>query len=226
MVAPRGQASASWSAEGGAGRPGPRGSSSSSRPRASCCSCSAPLTLPVALGCFAHAWLIPWLQARRGRARSGAGRGARHRAGGDPEAEPGGARAARRPARPRGARTARRDGSCAGTRRARRVAGGRARSADGPARRAPGGQLVREGGRARRPARPRTGSRICCLALREDEAGFAKVANLGFSGAPWRVRRGLHRALPLRRSRGRAANGADVSAARSAARALVPIDEV
>jgi hypothetical protein len=29
------------------------------------------------------------------------------------------------------------------------------------------------------------------LALREDEAGFAKVANLGFSGAPWRVRAGL-----------------------------------
>jgi hypothetical protein len=29
------------------------------------------------------------------------------------------------------------------------------------------------------------------LALREDEAGFAMVANLGFSGAAWRVRRGL-----------------------------------
>ena len=29
------------------------------------------------------------------------------------------------------------------------------------------------------------------LALREDERGFAKVANLGFSGAAWRVRRGL-----------------------------------
>jgi hypothetical protein len=29
------------------------------------------------------------------------------------------------------------------------------------------------------------------LALREDEAGFAMVANLGFSGASWRVRRGL-----------------------------------
>ena len=27
------------------------------------------------------------------------------------------------------------------------------------------------------------------LALREDELGFVKVANLGFSGAPWRVRR-------------------------------------
>ena len=29
------------------------------------------------------------------------------------------------------------------------------------------------------------------LALREDELGFAKVANLGFSGATWRVRRQL-----------------------------------
>ena len=27
------------------------------------------------------------------------------------------------------------------------------------------------------------------LALREDEAGFATVANLAFSGAPWRLRR-------------------------------------
>jgi hypothetical protein len=29
------------------------------------------------------------------------------------------------------------------------------------------------------------------LALREDEAGFATVANLAFSGARWRVRRRL-----------------------------------
>jgi hypothetical protein len=27
------------------------------------------------------------------------------------------------------------------------------------------------------------------LALREDEAGFATVANVAFSGAPWRLRR-------------------------------------
>ena len=33
------------------------------------------------------------------------------------------------------------------------------------------------------------------LALREDELGFAKVANLGFSGATWRVRRRMRRAL-------------------------------
>ena len=43
------------------------------------------------------------------------------------------------------------------------------------------------------------------LALREDERGFAKVANLGFSGAAWRVRRGLpgrsRAALDVARSR-------------------------
>jgi hypothetical protein len=33
------------------------------------------------------------------------------------------------------------------------------------------------------------------LALREDEAGFATVANLAFSGAAWRVRRRLPRAM-------------------------------
>jgi hypothetical protein len=33
------------------------------------------------------------------------------------------------------------------------------------------------------------------LALREDEAGFATVANLAFTGAPWRVRRRLPRAM-------------------------------
>ena len=36
------------------------------------------------------------------------------------------------------------------------------------------------------------------LALREDEAGFATVANVAFSGAPWRLRRRLPR--PQRRA--------------------------
>ena len=30
------------------------------------------------------------------------------------------------------------------------------------------------------------------LALRSDEQGFATVANLAFSGAPWRLRRRMH----------------------------------
>jgi hypothetical protein len=38
-----------------------------------------------------------------------------------------------------------------------------------------------------------SGDRIAhlLLALREDEAGFATVANLAFAGAAWRVRRRL-----------------------------------
>jgi hypothetical protein len=44
------------------------------------------------------------------------------------------------------------------------------------------------------------------LALREDEGGFAKVANLGFSGAAWRVRRRMP-------ERSRAALGAARAAA-------------
>jgi hypothetical protein len=42
-----------------------------------------------------------------------------------------------------------------------------------------------------------TGDRIAhlLLALRSDERGFATVANLAFSGARWRVRRRLPRAL-------------------------------
>ena len=61
-----------------------------------------------------------------------------------------------------------------------------------------GALLVRPGGRrvhcwcvrAAGPDLP-AGDRIAhlLLALREDEAGFATVANLAFSGAGWRVRR-------------------------------------
>jgi len=47
------------------------------------------------------------------------------------------------------------------------------------------------------------------LALREDETGFVTVANLAFSGAPWRLRRRL-------RGPARAALAASVGAARAA----------
>jgi hypothetical protein len=63
-----------------------------------------------------------------------------------------------------------------------------------------GAALLRPGGRrvncycvkASDPELPR-GDRIAhlVLALREDEAGFATVANLAFAGAPWRLRRRL-----------------------------------
>jgi hypothetical protein len=65
-----------------------------------------------------------------------------------------------------------------------------------------GALLVRPGGkrvlcwcvRAADPDLP-AGDRVAhlLLALREDEAGFATVANLAFSGARWRVRRRLDR---------------------------------
>jgi hypothetical protein len=61
-----------------------------------------------------------------------------------------------------------------------------------------GALLVRPGGRrvycycvkVSEPGLP-AGDRIThlLLALREDEAGFATVANLAFAGAPWRLRR-------------------------------------
>jgi len=67
-----------------------------------------------------------------------------------------------------------------------------------------GAVLVAPGGRrafcfcvsVRDPQLP-SGDRIAhlLLALREDEAGFATVANLAFSGARWRVRRRLAPAL-------------------------------
>jgi hypothetical protein len=44
------------------------------------------------------------------------------------------------------------------------------------------------------------------LALRTDEAGFATVANLAFSGARWRVRRRL--AAPSREALSAAVSGA------------------
>ena len=64
-----------------------------------------------------------------------------------------------------------------------------------------GALLVEPGGRRvtcwcvrveddRLPSADRTAHLL--LALREDESGFATVANMAFSGAPWRVRRRLH----------------------------------
>ncbi len=64
-----------------------------------------------------------------------------------------------------------------------------------------GAIMVRPGGhrtdcwcvRIAEPGELPSGDRIAhlLLALREDESGFAKVANLAFSGATWRVRRRL-----------------------------------
>jgi hypothetical protein len=149
-----------------------------------------PLTVPAAAICFAHAWAIPWIQARRG-ARQVVPIGSERSAPRRPQAEPG----------------------------AEGVALGLLGDLVGHAERdllaatglalqrgalgvwlvgEQGAFLVRSGGRrvdcwcvrvAESGELP-TGDRVAhlLLALREDELGFAKVANLGFSGAFWRVR--------------------------------------
>jgi hypothetical protein len=185
----------------------------------------SPLTLPVAVGCFAHAWLIPWLQARRG-ARAVV-----------PLRDSGGVADA---------------GAEAG---AGRVALGLLADLVGHAERdllaetglalergrlgvwlvgERGALMVRPGGRRMdswcvtvgEPEDLPPADRIAhlLLALREDEPGFAKVANLGFSGAPWRVRRGLpERCRPALAEARRAAR---VGASPLSRGALVPIDEL
>jgi hypothetical protein len=152
----------------------------------------------VALLCFAHAWLIPMLQARRGgRALVPlGGEEAARGSGGDPAAE--------------------------------RVALGLLGDLVGHEQRellgrtgvalkrgrlgvwllgTEGAVLVRGGGRrvdcwciriAEAEGLP-AGDRVAhlLLALREDELGFAKVANLNYSGAGWRIKRWLpERARP------------------------------
>ena len=152
-----------------------------------------PLTFPAAAICFAHAWAIPWLQARRG-ARQVVPIGSERSAAGRPRADAG----------------------------AERVALGLLGDLVGHAERdlltetglalqrgtlgtwlvgEQGAFLVRSGGRrvdcwcvrvgevGELPGGDRVAHLL--LALREDELGFAKVANLGFSGARWRVRRQL-----------------------------------
>jgi hypothetical protein len=147
-----------------------------------------PLALPVTLACFAHAWIIPELYAARG---AGVVRPKRYGASDEAEATSVGllgdlvsheARALHRES---------------GLVLERGVLGV---WLVGPA----GGLLVRPGGRrvlcycvrVNDPALP-AGDRIAhlLLALRQDEPGFATVANCAFSGARWRVRRRLPAAM-------------------------------
>jgi hypothetical protein len=161
-----------------------------------------PLAAPVAIACLAHAWIIPELYAQRGA----------------------------NVVRPKPSRA-----SLAAERTSLGLLGdlvgheARALHAHtelvlergrlgtwllGPT----GALLVRPGGRrvhcwcvkVNDPELP-SGDRIAhlLLALRADEQGFATVANLAFSGAPWRVRRRMDR-------RGRPALDAAVNVARAA----------
>jgi hypothetical protein len=140
-----------------------------------------PLTVPVALGCLAHAWVIPELYAARGANVVRA----RRRAAAGPE------------------RVALGLLGDLVDHRARELHGRTGLVVEPGAL---GTWLVGEAGallvRRRRvfcwcvkvddPALP-SSDRIAhlLLALRTDEAGFATVANLAFVGARWRVRRRL-----------------------------------
>jgi hypothetical protein len=153
----------------------------------------SPLTLPVALGCFAHAWIVPRLQARRG-ARSVVPLGSERSGAGPGEADPGAEGIALGLL-----------GDLVGHRerdllRRTGLALHRGRlgvwlvGERGALMVRPGGGrvdcwCVRVAEADGLPAADRVAHLL--LALREDEAGFAMVANLGFSGAAWRVRRGL-----------------------------------
>jgi hypothetical protein len=143
-----------------------------------------PLALPVSLASFAHAWVIPELYAQRG---ANVVRRKASRAPADAEARSLGLLGdlVGHAARDLHARTG--------------LVPERGRLGVwlvGPA----GALLVRPGGRrvgcycvsVNDPELP-SGDRIAhlLLALRSDEEGFATVANLAFSGAPWRLRRRL-----------------------------------
>ena len=169
----------------------------------------SPWTLPVALGCFAHAWIVPWLQARRG-GRSvvplGSERSAARGDGPNPAAE-GVALGLL------GDLVGHREGelvSRCGLAMHRGRFGVWLVGERGALMVRPGGRrvdcwCVRVADSNDLPAGDRVAHLL--LALREDEAGFAMVANLGFSGAAWRVRRGLAKparpALDAARAAGR-----------------------
>jgi hypothetical protein len=154
-----------------------------------------PLTVPVALACLAHAWIIPELYAQRGAnvvrprpARAGA-RAERVALGllGDLVGHDARALHARTGLVPERGRLGIWLVGPAGALLVRRP---------GPSRGRLGRHLrVRVHCfcvRVNDPMLP-TGDRIAhlLLALRTDEEGFATVANQAFSGAPWRVRRRL-----------------------------------
>jgi hypothetical protein len=147
-----------------------------------------PLTAPVAAICFAHAWLIPWLQARRGADQVAPIGG--HDGAGDST-----------PARVaigllgdlvgHGERDLLRPTGLVLERGALGVwlIGERGAFLVRPGGRRVDCWCVRVGDAAELPPADRAAHLL--LGLREDELGFAKVANLSFSGAVWRVRRRL-----------------------------------
>ena len=154
-----------------------------------------PLTFPVAAICLAHAWAIPMLYARRG-ARSVVAMGSEASAARKPGADPAAERVALGLLGDLVAHDARELAADTGLVVERGVLGVWLVGEQGAF-------LIR--GRGLRvdswcvgiaePDGLPAGDRVAhlLLALREDELGFAKVANLDYSGAGWRLRLHLER---------------------------------
>lgn len=152
-----------------------------------------PLTFPAAGLCFLHAWAIPWLQARRGARQVVPIGGERSVSA----ARRGGTEAERVALGLLGDLVGHRERELLGRTGLVLERGRLGAWLLGEQ----GAFLVRNRGRrvdcwcvrveeaADLPAADRVAHLV--LALREDELGFVKVANLGFSGAAWRVRRCL-----------------------------------
>jgi hypothetical protein len=148
-----------------------------------------PLTFPAAAICFAHAWAIPWLQARRGAQQVvpiGSLRSAAGRVDGRAE------RVALGLLGDLVGHEERDLLAATGLVLQRGELGAWLVGEQGAFLLRPGGRrvdcwCVRVADVGGLPAADRVAHLL--LALREDELGFAKVANLGFSGARWRVRR-------------------------------------
>jgi hypothetical protein len=152
-----------------------------------------PLTFPAATICFAHAWAIPRLQARRGARQVVPIGGPRSAAQcGTPEV--GAERVALGFLADLVGHTERDLLRETGLALERGALGTWLLGEQGAILVRPGGRrgdcfCVRVAELAELPAGDRVAHLL--LALREDELGFVKVANLGFSGAPWRVGRHL-----------------------------------
>jgi hypothetical protein len=152
-----------------------------------------PWTAPAALLCFAHAWAVPRIQARRGAqwvVPIGSARSAARLRDADAGAE----RVALGLLGDLVGHSEREVLAEAGVALERGRLGIWLVGEQGAILVRPGGRrvdswCVRVAQQGDLPA----GDRVVhlLLALREDEAGFAKVANFGFSGAAWRVTRHL-----------------------------------
>ena len=149
-----------------------------------------PLTFPAAALCFAHAWAIPRIQARRG-ARQVVPIGGERSAAANPDADANAEGVALgllgdlvgHDARELLAETGLvLQGGALGT----WLVGEQGAFCIRPGGRRVDCWCVRVAELAELPAGDRVAHLL--LALREDELGFAKVANLGFSGAVWRLR--------------------------------------